>query len=628
MFSVFCVGAQSVTSGTTGDCTWTLDGSKLTISGQGKMGSNNNLSTTAAWPKDITEVVIEDGVTEIGAGAFSYCQNIESLIIPKSVKSIGSYAFENSKISNLYIEDLISWCGVKVSTNYFTDTDNAINTAENVYINGELTTELILPDTVTEISDYAFYGFKNLKTVIMSDSIEKIGKSAFEKCLKLTDVYVSKKLRTVGDSAFYFCESIENVYITDLAAWCQINFYYKPYWYDGDMETLDGGYIYSNPIIYCKNLILNNEIVTELVVPEGLESIGSGIFCGYEKLKKVVFPKSLKTIGDASFKNCTKLTEVIMGNNVTYIGEAAFYNCSSLANIQLSGVLKTVGMYAFLGDESLENVYYSGSIDDKGKIKHLDVGSYDYDIYKGYKYLNDAVWYYNTCYKHEWSENGVCSVCGNSDSITLKKVNKYWRLYKNGKTSEETTLIKFNGKWFYIEKGVWNKNIDTIVKYRGKWFYVQNGKWNSSVKGLKYYKGKYFYIKNGKWDKTKTGFVTYRGEKCYVKNGKWVEKTQILNYKGKNYFLKNGKQTTYTGITRINGKWYYIKNGKWSKKKTIVRYVPNRVKIKEGVYVYSYNLVGYKGELFYVNNGYAQLDYTGKVKVDGKIYKIKKGIVV
>jgi hypothetical protein len=79
---------------------------------------------------------------------------------------------------------------------------------------------------------------------------------------------------------------------------------------------------------------------------------------------------------------------------------------------------------------------------------------------------------------------------------------------------------------------------------------------------------------------------------------------------------------------RHNGKWYYLKNGIWSKEKAIVRYKPQKVKIRDGLYIYSYYLADYKGELFYVNNGYAQLSFSGKVTVDGKTYKIKNGIVV
>lgn len=79
------------TSGTTGDCTWTLDGTKLTISGSGKM---DDYEKCGPWGQSITEVVIENGVTSIGEGAFSYCSSLESITMPNSITSYRpTYAF-------------------------------------------------------------------------------------------------------------------------------------------------------------------------------------------------------------------------------------------------------------------------------------------------------------------------------------------------------------------------------------------------------------------------------------------------------------------------------------------------------------------------------------------------------
>lgn len=625
--TVSAESSKQATSGITGDCTWTLDGTKLTISGNGAMGNHNSILTPVPWPTNITEVVIEEGVTHIGGNSFAYCEYIDSITIPKSLESIGPSAFRNSKINRVYIADLESWCKVKFSFNYYYEPDNPIFFAQKVYFDGEEITDLVIPDSVTEILDYTFFGWKNLKSVKMSDKVVKIGKNAFAKCANLEEIYISKKMETVGAAAFYFCTSLKNVNISDLKAWSQIDFYYSPYWYDGDMETLEPGFINSNPLIYANNLLLNGKVVTELNVPEGVESIGTGAFCGYTKLKKVTFPKGFKSVGDAAFKD-TGITEIIMSNDVTHIGELAFSGCKSLTDIQLSGNIKTIGMMAFLNSKAIKNVYYGGSPTDRQKIKYLDVGNYDYSDYPGYKYLHEAVWYYNTCYQHNLDKNGVCSVCGNSgDIITLKKVKKSWYLYKNGKKSNATTLVKFNGKWFYIENGKWNKNKNSLYKFKGVYFYITDGKWNKKVNGLRYDENDYVYIKNGKWDKTKNGFVKHNGRQYYVKNGKHVNITKFIDYKGKKQFIVNGIRSSYTGVRLHKGKWYYLKNGAICKDKAIVRYVPKKVKIKKGVYISSYYLINYKGVQIYVNKGYAQFDYSGKVKVDGKTYKIKDGIV-
>ncbi|MBQ2731043.1 MAG: leucine-rich repeat domain-containing protein, partial [Clostridia bacterium] len=86
---------SAATSGTTGDCTWTLDGTKLTISGKGVMGDYDySFDLLAPWGTYITSVVMEDGVTSIGEEAFYGCKKLTSVTIPDSVTSIGWGAFE------------------------------------------------------------------------------------------------------------------------------------------------------------------------------------------------------------------------------------------------------------------------------------------------------------------------------------------------------------------------------------------------------------------------------------------------------------------------------------------------------------------------------------------------------
>ena len=83
----------AATSGTTGACTWSLDGTVLTISGNGAM-SNYSYGYTAPWSSSaITSVIIEEGVTSVGNYAFYYCPSLSSVTLPKSVATIGGFAF-------------------------------------------------------------------------------------------------------------------------------------------------------------------------------------------------------------------------------------------------------------------------------------------------------------------------------------------------------------------------------------------------------------------------------------------------------------------------------------------------------------------------------------------------------
>ena len=92
--------ASAATSGTTGDCTWTLNGTELTISGNGEMRNYSSFGTSAPWGEDITKVIIENGVTSIGNYAFYNCTRLTSITIPDSVTSIGDAAFYNTSYYN------------------------------------------------------------------------------------------------------------------------------------------------------------------------------------------------------------------------------------------------------------------------------------------------------------------------------------------------------------------------------------------------------------------------------------------------------------------------------------------------------------------------------------------------
>ena len=134
-------GEKSVgaSSGTTGDCTWTLDDNGvLTISGEGAMG--NYSESVAPWGKGITSAVIENGVTNIGSYAFSRCTGLISVTIPDSVTSIGEEAFRNcTGLTEIAIPETVVFIQ-----------DNAFSGCNNVTILGK--TVPMLKPTRTQIS--------------------------------------------------------------------------------------------------------------------------------------------------------------------------------------------------------------------------------------------------------------------------------------------------------------------------------------------------------------------------------------------------------------------------------------------------------------------------------------------
>ena len=175
------VGALAASDG----LTWSLDKKgTLTISGKGEMPDYSG--DTPPWEKyrdDIKAVVIEEGVTHIGAQCFQFCTNLKSVTIPSSVESIGAAAF------------------------YRCEKLSAVS----------------LPDDLTEIADQSFDHFVKLKSIVSPDSVTRIGESAFNCCSALKTVDIPASVEEICDSAFNGCQKLETVYYGGTASdWDEI----------------------------------------------------------------------------------------------------------------------------------------------------------------------------------------------------------------------------------------------------------------------------------------------------------------------------------------------------------------------------------------------------------------------
>ncbi|MBQ3922196.1 MAG: leucine-rich repeat protein [Spirochaetales bacterium] len=250
---------------------------------------------------NLHSVVIPDGVTVVGKNAFQYCEGLTSVTIPASVNTILSYAFSGCKnISSVYYKgSLEQWLNIDFGSSGVLYAQSSYNGSGNggLYINGELVTEVTIPDGITEIKPYVFEGNKKLTKLTIPASVTKIGGSSFYNCTNLTRVD----------------------YTGTIEQWCNIDF-------------ANNAYL----LKYGAELYINDTLVENVTLPN-TASIKPNIFNGYKSLKSVTIPSGVTSVGYYAFAN-SSIESVTIPATVTSFNRS-FDGCSNLTEINYTGTI-------------------------------------------------------------------------------------------------------------------------------------------------------------------------------------------------------------------------------------------------------------------------------------------------
>ena len=314
------------------------------------------IKVSAFWQdSQVKAVYIGNNVTEIGGSAFYGCAKLESVTLGSGVQKIGSGAFGYCyKISNVYFAgDLESWCAI----NFGGSDASPVKSGASFYIDRQLITDVVIPNSITAIGNYVFSGCGKITSVTLHSNVTSIGRSAFKDCVGLTDVVLSQGIKTIGASAFENCRQLTSVDIPQGV-------------------TSIGDSTFSSCINLTSVTIPNtiSEIspfafylcseLTSVVIPQGVTQISNSAFESCGKLASVTIPQGVTSIGDSAFGWCRELTAVAIPDSVTEIGKKAFLNCSKLADVTVGCGVTKIGDQAFYNCSSISKVTYTGNATD------------------------------------------------------------------------------------------------------------------------------------------------------------------------------------------------------------------------------------------------------------------------
>ena len=408
-----------VTSGTCGDnLTWELNNEGvLTISGSGAMEDYSSGGNAIATPWEssahsiktviidegvtsvgafafymcgnLTSVDISEGVTTIGSLAFASCSNLKTVHLPNSIKTINSQVFQHcNKLDTINfpygLETIGAWALLDTALTSIIIPNSVTNIGQNAFENcrqlKEATisnattnvryhlfyncsiTEITIPEGITTIEESAFYGNTSMTKIYIPSTMERISNNAFAACYSLSDVYYTG----TKDEALELTVGINNLNLTGVTWHCT----------DGSLDGLG-----KTSGTCGDNLTweLNNEGVLTISGSGAMEDYSSGgnaIATPWESsahsIKTVIIDEGVTSVGAFAFYMCGNLTSVDISEGVTTIGSLAFASCSNLKTVHLPNSIKTINSQVFQHCNKLDTINFPYGLETIGAWALLD----------------------------------------------------------------------------------------------------------------------------------------------------------------------------------------------------------------------------------------------------------------
>ena len=338
---------------------------------------------------------------------------------------------------------------------YFNEENNRTEAVIQGYRGSD--SDVVIPNSidgfvVTAISMYAFSGHSDLASITIPSTIQSI-----------------------GDDAFLECDGLKKVYVSSIEDWCKIDFPYSD----------------TNPLSRGADLYVDNKLVTDVTIPDGVKSIGKYAFYGYSSLKSISFPSSIRNIGESAFYDCCSLEEVHATNiedwckikfedeysnpiyyarkiyidgelatditipkGITKICDYAFVNSDTITNVVIPNSVISIGDSAFSGCYDLKNISIPNS------VVNIDEGAFSYCSSLEKVEIPDGI---------KFIKNSTFVGCGNLTTIIIPQSVKEIGYLAFGSDSSLSNVVLFKGsksQWNSIDFSDGNTNlVESVIHY-------------------------------------------------------------------------------------------------------------------------------------------------------------------
>ena len=219
--------------------------------------------------------------------------------------------------------------------------------------------DLVIPNGTKEIKYRAYDERNDIRTVSIPNSVTSIGTNAFSDCKNLTSISIPNSVTRIGSGAFNYCTSLTSIHIPNSVKSIETNAFsgVANVVYSGTATggpwgaRCFNGYVEGYMVYRDKSkkelLACSSAITGDVVIPQGVTSIGEEAFVDCKGITSITIPNSVASIKSSAFEGCTSLTSVTIPNSVTSIGSLAFYNCTNLLSITIPNSVTSIGRDAF-----------------------------------------------------------------------------------------------------------------------------------------------------------------------------------------------------------------------------------------------------------------------------------------